>query len=63
MSPPLGYFGTGVGAGIVLLAAARQPAQVAAVVTRGRPSGHRSVRAPPQLSHEAEALKAVAQHA
>lgn len=32
---PLGYFGTGVGAGVALLAAARQPAKVAAVVTRG----------------------------
>jgi putative phosphoribosyl transferase len=32
---PFGYFGTGVGAGVALLAAARQPAKVAAVVTRG----------------------------
>jgi len=32
---PLGYFGTGVGAGVTLLAAARQPAKVAAVVARG----------------------------
>lgn len=35
---PLGYFATGVGAGVVLLAAARRPAEVAAVVARsGRP--------------------------
>jgi putative phosphoribosyl transferase len=35
---PLGYFATGVGAGAVLLAAARRPAHVAAIVARsGRP--------------------------
>jgi pimeloyl-ACP methyl ester carboxylesterase len=35
---PLGYFATGVGAGVVLLAAARSPEQVVAIVARsGRP--------------------------
>jgi putative phosphoribosyl transferase len=35
---PLGYFATGVGAGVVLLAAAKQPEHVAAIVARsGRP--------------------------
>ncbi len=35
---PLGYFATGVGAGVALLAAAKRPEQVAAIVARsGRP--------------------------
>jgi putative phosphoribosyl transferase len=35
---PLGYFSTGIGAGVALLAAARRPAGVAAIVARnGRP--------------------------
>ena len=35
---PLGYFATGVGAGVVLLAAAKRPEHVAAIVARsGRP--------------------------
>jgi putative phosphoribosyl transferase len=35
---PLGYFSTGVGAGVALLAAVRRPADVAAIVARsGRP--------------------------
>lgn len=32
---PLGYFGAGVGAGVVLIAAARAPEQACALVTRG----------------------------
>lgn len=34
-SLPVGYFGAGVGAGVVLIAAARAPELVSAVVTRG----------------------------